>query len=156
MNNEQILSIQENREQITSICQQILDHVAPIESEETSDFIDEFIDLAAMDKSKVVSVSGSESGGFGNEDVIIAVVVPIVVGVVKDLLVTFGKTKMSELQEALASRKPQEVASLIRVHANRVIEYQVDCSRSAKARAKMKELKDSVARVLVGIFSHGS
>jgi len=156
MNNEQLLLTPEDRALVETISQQVLANVAPSESEETADFIGEFVDMAAKDQIKVVSSPDRETGGFGSEDLIVAVVVPVIVGVVKDILVELGKTKISELQETLALQKQQEVARLVKVHTGRVTEYYIARSRSARARTKAKEIKESVTSNLMRLFKHGS
>ena len=77
----QFLSIPENREAVKAIVARVLAEIEPVEAEVTACYVEPLLDLAG--RGEVVAVDlWDEPGRFGNADLLVNLVVPLVANAV--------------------------------------------------------------------------
>ncbi len=84
-NNNEFLTIPQNRECVRFISQRVLSEIAPEQLEVSVGFIDPLMDMCS--RGEVAQAGSSDkAGGFGGTDLMVMVVVPIVVNIISNRL----------------------------------------------------------------------
>jgi hypothetical protein len=142
----------ENRQAVKEICQQILVAVTPNEVPISQAFIDPLLEMAANDE--IVTIDASDqAGGLGGVDLMIAVVVPITVAVLANILTELGKATIEEVKELW---KKQEIGKekLSLLVDDKTIKIIVDRTGSPKARQKLAVLTRAVNEAVAEYFEN--
>jgi len=143
---ELLLSIPENRAVVRALSLRVLAEVATADEVTVSaSFIEPLIDMA--DRGEVVSVEASDKpGGFGGNDLLAFVVVPVVAEVVVKLLIKGIGLATEEARKKLKYNK--EAKAILKITIGDV-EAIVTRTRSKRGRDKINALTQSVNAALL-------
>ncbi|MCP4111349.1 MAG: hypothetical protein GY749_38440 [Desulfobacteraceae bacterium] len=131
-NNDEFLSIPQNRECVRFISQRVLSEIAPEQLEVSVGFIDPLMDMCA--RGEIAQVGSSDkAGGFGGTDLMIMVVVPIVVNIISNRLYDII-TKKGKKEEVRA--EPVEKITFVNIQQNVLV---IKPSSSKKEITRMAE-----------------
>jgi hypothetical protein len=141
----------ENRAVVRALSQRVLAEVAsPDEAAVSASFIEPLIDMA--DSGEVVSVEAAEEpGGFGGNDLLVFVVVPVIVTVMGNIITEFGKLAIEELKGKLKQDKEAK-AILVKItvrDVEAVVTQVAARTGSTRAKKKNKELRRRIYAAII-------